>query len=649
MSSSLHSVAMGTPARPTHAARRTPLWVSLVFMAFGLALSSSSHLHFQIPGAGLAMLSVWLSWRSQARLARAHAEANMGDADWQAFVSACHDSVLVLRPRHDLMGRAMGYEILQDNVAARQLLGTGPDSLQGQWLHQHLSADAHPQLHQCLQSALDTRRAHHAEQPPHPVTGEDSATQRWLHHQVIPLRHGLLLLSRDTTEVHQSLHALRQQEAFYRSMVDSLPMAVFARSMRVHNAGEFIVWNRQAETVMQLKAAQVLGKRADAVLPEEVLRRSALQDQAVVRSGTMQRFAHLTYPTPAGERIVDMHKAPVYGVDGQLDHILSIAIDVTEQQRAAEQLRLASRVMGQTGDAVVVSDALDRVIMVNPAFLTLSGLQEEEALGQAAELLGLCPLRDPHLPGIAQALSQGQRWAGECLQTGAQGRQVDTWLSVSTLRNDSGRVSHHIRVLTDISVLKAQQRELAQQARKDSLTGLANRREFAERLSQAMARACRYPHTLAVMYLDLDGFKAINDRLGHAAGDQLLIEVAHRLQACVRTTDLVCRLAGDEFTVVLEGAGHPDEVCRIAQRILDRLAQPCDLGGQRTPIGASLGAALFRKDETQGALCHRADAAMYRAKRQGKGRFVLDGHDDSLAEAAPLASPRPWIAHPRSA
>jgi diguanylate cyclase (GGDEF)-like protein/PAS domain S-box-containing protein len=313
----------------------------------------------------------------------------------------------------------------------------------------------------------------------------------------------------------------------------------------------------------------------------------------------------------------------VYGVDGQLDHILSIAQDVTAQRQAADQLRMASRVIDETGDAVVVSDAVDRVVMVNPAFLNLTGMSPTEVVGKSAELLGLPPLRESHLPGIIPALNSGQRWSGESRQVCQNGRTLDTWLSVSTLRNELQRVTQHIRVFSDISILKAQQRELAEQARHDSLTGLPNRRAFGERLNQAMARARRNPQTLATLFIDLDGFKAVNDRYGHATGDELLVEVAKRLLDCVRLTDCVCRLAGDEFTVILEGAGHPDEVIRICKRILERLNQPHELMGDIVIVSPSIGAAVYESGETPDQMCQRADAAMYAAKRGGKANFVL--------------------------
>ncbi|MBU0917039.1 MAG: diguanylate cyclase [Gammaproteobacteria bacterium] len=594
-------------------------------------MTSSHQVPVQVAGLFLAGASGWMSWRAHARMRRALELAHRNESTWQACLQGSQDAVMVLERRNDMMGRFMGYTVVQANHQAHQLFRTDGLPLVGQLLKDVVPESEHGNFHQRVRLAAESGQAQvdeHASASP-----ERQQAQRWLHHQIIPLPSGMALISRDTTEVHESIQALREQETFYRSAVDSLPMALYARSARAHNQGRYIVWNRQAAETMQMSAEQVLGRRACDVMPSEIAQRGDAHDQLVVREPRTHFFPNLPFQTPQGERLIDLIKTPVYGVDGQLDHILSIATDVTESRRAAEQLKLASRVMDETADAVVVSDALDRIVMVNPAFLKLMGLSRQEVIGQGAELLGLTPLRESHLPGVEAALKSGQRWAGECALVGADGRSLETWLAVTTLRGEDQRLSQHIRVLTDISVLKAQQRELAEQARRDSLTGLPNRRVFVERLRQAMARARRKPQTLAVMFIDLDGFKAINDRLGHAAGDKLLIEVATRLESCVRDTDCVCRLAGDEFTIILEGAGHPTEVHRIGQRILERLGQPCVIGEETIWPCASVGAALFEAQDSHDSLCQRADAAMYTAKRAGKARFVLQG--DELAPHRP--------------
>jgi diguanylate cyclase (GGDEF)-like protein/PAS domain S-box-containing protein len=273
---------------------------------------------------------------------------------------------------------------------------------------------------------------------------------------------------------------------------------------------------------------------------------------------------------------------------------------------------------------MVITDALDRIVMVNQAFARLCGMSTDALLGQSAELHGLAPLRPSHLPGVDQHLRDGTRWAGESAITAHDGAVHEMWLAVSALRDAQGRITHHNRVFQDIAPLKKQLRQMADQARHDSLTELPNRRAFSEHLFHAMARARREPKTLAVMAVDLDGFKAVNDTHGHHVGDLLLQQVARRLQACVRTTDIVCRLGGDEFMVILEGAGMPHEVERIGQRILTCLSEAYTLEGHHVKATPSIGLVVHQPHENEAALMQRADAAMYSAKRAGKCRMVLD-------------------------
>ncbi len=639
----MSSMHMGTPTRPPSAPKSAAIFWLLSGLITGSALMASRQLVSPwanvsvVASAVLMAMAGWVTWRTLRPSAGRQLASQAPDAHlhaWQAWLHGCQDAVMVLEQRHDPMGRVMGHVVTQANARAQDIFMPDGPPLVNQLLLDVLPAGLHPSFYERLQMAWEGREPQVDEHVLHPTPDHPrSAEARWLSHQMIPVPQGVMLVSRDTSEMHRSIQALHEQETFYRSLVDSLPMAVFARSTRAHNEGCYVVWNREAAKDMQISADMVLGQRTADILPAEMVEQSIALDRAVVSDPRVHEFHNLAYRMPQGERISDLIKAPVYGADGQLDHVLTIVRDVTEQRRAAEQLRLASRVIDETGDAVMVTDALDRVIMVNPTFLRMSGLRPHEVMGHDAELLGLAPLRESHLVGIQNTLDGGPRWSGESPMLGPDGRLLETWLGVSILRNGNQQITQHIRVFSDISMLKAQQRELIEQARRDSLTGLPNRREFSDRLRQAMARSRRQPQSLAVMYVDLDGFKAINDRLGHAAGDRLLIEVARRLERCVRTTDCVCRLSGDEFTIILEGAGHPEEVSVIADRIIESLAEPCQLDTDIVHTRASLGAALFRQDEDQESLCQRADTAMYAAKHAGKGRFVF-----TLAEHVPPVS-----------
>lgn len=305
-----------------------------------------------------------------------------------------------------------------------------------------------------------------------------------------------------------------------------------------------------------------------------------------------------------------------------------------------QRLALLAQSFEQSGSAMVITDALDRISLANGAFALLTGHDISQIVGQPAELLGLQPLRPTHLQGIDEAIRQGEPWSGESHVKGADGQGHDLWLTVNTVRGQDGRITHLARVFQDVTPLKAQLRQMAEQARHDSLTGLSNRRAFGELMFQAMARTRRYTKTLALMCVDLDGFKGVNDTHGHQVGDQLLIMVARRLETCVRTTDHVCRMGGDEFMLVLEGPGQTEEVTRIGERVLAAIREAHVIGGHYIHVTPSVGVAVYDGQESDQRLIQRADAAMYAAKRAGKSQMVLASDRDVQAEPLRVVSLR---------
>lgn len=624
MSSFINTMIMGTPTKLRRLPKET--WPVLLVLGLlsGLALTSSSNASWHTAGALLLFLTsatpLWFMnrWRRHVVVAEA------AEATWQALLDGSQDSLMVVQERRDDMGNRLGFQVIRANRQARAWFGRSKGELIGTDLAELFPQPEYSLFFQRLRRARKNRLSITEEHVYRPLDkGVQAGSPTWLHHQIIPIPEGIALVSRDTSEAHLALDALREQESFYRTLVDSLPIAVLAKSVRPETKDQYRVWNRAAAEAMRLPTQTVLGKTPHEVLPPEVAQRSEQQDAMVLQDPQSHHFQGLPFRMPQGDRVLDLIKTPVFGSDGEMDHILTIARDITEQKQSAEKLRLASRVLEETGDSVVVTDALDRILMVNPAFTRLSGLTPSDVVGKNAELVGLTALRDSHIQGVEQALREQHRWTGESQQICQDGRQIETWMSVSVMRNDAGRILQHVRVFSDISALKAQQRELIAQARHDSLTGLPNRRAFEERLDQAIARARRSKQTLAVLYVDLDGFKSINDQYGHAVGDQLLMEVSRRLQSCVRTTDTVCRLAGDEFTVILEGAGHLTELDRICSRMVDKLSLPQELKGCSVAVSSSVGVAVWEMGETPDSVCVRADKAMYAAKHAGKGRFVL--------------------------
>ncbi|MET0518250.1 MAG: diguanylate cyclase, partial [Burkholderiaceae bacterium] len=256
-----------------------------------------------------------------------------------------------------------------------------------------------------------------------------------------------------------------------------------------------------------------------------------------------------------------------------------------------------------------------RVTDCNTLAASLVGLDRAQLLGR--RLCTVAPSMLEFLPQFDRVIQSQQ--GSQAQMPATEPHLLGRWLHHQLVPLDGG-----VALITrDVTDKKAADGALAAQARSDGLTKLANRRHFEEFLDQARARAMRGDETLALICLDLDGFKSINDRLGHAAGDAVLVEVARRLKTVVRETDLVARLGGDEFVVIAENAGTEHDVRMLCARIVDALAKLHPLAGHSAFATSSVGAALFDGVEMPAALCKRADAAMYIAKKSGKSRYAL--------------------------
>lgn len=261
----------------------------------------------------------------------------------------------------------------------------------------------------------------------------------------------------------------------------------------------------------------------------------------------------------------------------------------------------------------------------NARAAAMVGLTRADVIGQS--LCTLTPSIRSFLPRFETAIQTGQPSHAELQST--EPRILDRWLHHQVVPLEDGVAL----ISRDVTERKEIENTLAGLARLDTLTQLGNRRDFEQRLPEAQQRALRSGQNLALLFVDLDDFKSVNDRYGHATGDQLLIEVAKRLRECVRLTDTVNRLGGDEFTVTLEGAGSHECVAGLCERIVESLSKPYQLGAHRVVSTPSIGAAIHENGEPLDAFRHRADSAMYEAKRGGKGRFRFAAHAPAAAHA----------------
>lgn len=319
---------------------------------------------------------------------------------------------------------------------------------------------------------------------------------------------------------------------------------------------------------------------------------------------------------------VHEHGETTYASDGTPLISHGTVQDITELRRAEEALQLYANIFEHSGEAILVTDHDNRIIAINPAFTrqTCYGLDDVIGLNPSLLSAGRTP-RETYIE-MWKSLETVGYWQGELWDRNRNGSVYPKWAAISAIRDAQGRVTHYIAGFTDISERKAAEQRIEHLAHHDSLTGLFNRYNLEIRLSQALASAHRDGNGVAVLFIDLDRFKVINDTLGHHVGDLLLIEVAERLRDSVRESDIVARLGGDEFVVALTGLGDPGEVSPVAAKILARLAEPYRIADDWLHTSPSIGISVYPEDGTDPeTLMKNADAAMYHAKEQGRNNL----------------------------
>jgi diguanylate cyclase (GGDEF)-like protein/PAS domain S-box-containing protein len=296
-------------------------------------------------------------------------------------------------------------------------------------------------------------------------------------------------------------------------------------------------------------------------------------------------------------------------------------VRLEDKARGHEASRLAAHVFHYALDATLITDGDGAILCTNPMFTELTGYTAAEALGRNPRLLRSDHHDRDFYREMWLAISGEGRWQGEVWNRRKDGSIFVAWESIVAVKDDAGRVRYYIGSFSDITEQVEAQRHILRLAHYDVLTELPNRVLFQDRLERAVIHAKRHGRQAALLFLDLDGFKKVNDTMGHRAGDDLLKEVARRLKQCVRMTDTIARLGGDEFTVILDEIASPNDAAMVSDKILVALSLPVTVDGRDVFVGGSIGISLFPDDGADcGELLKHADIAMYQAKAAGKGR-----------------------------
>ncbi|TNE76657.1 MAG: diguanylate cyclase [Gammaproteobacteria bacterium] len=314
---------------------------------------------------------------------------------------------------------------------------------------------------------------------------------------------------------------------------------------------------------------------------------------------------------------VDMTLAPIHEKGEPEPLILCSWYDITRRRNAEQRQRLAASVFDHAREAIFITDAHGTVIDVNDAYAGITGRSRESAIGSTPPL----PMEEGS--GVFQSARQDGFWSGEFEARRETGETIVLTLTISGVRDEHGDIGHFVGVFSDITKSKEQERKLRLMAHFDALTGLPNRVLFADRLQQSMSHARRQGFRLAVLYIDLDEFKPVNDAFGHEAGDRLLVEVAKRMRQALREEDTLARLGGDEFSAIVVNVGDEAALESLLSRLLEMVSAPVWVSNHSVEVSVSVGYTLYPQDGTDldgDQLLRQADQAMYRAKHLGKNQ-----------------------------
>lgn len=298
--------------------------------------------------------------------------------------------------------------------------------------------------------------------------------------------------------------------------------------------------------------------------------------------------------------------------------------EVEQRKERENELRISASVMENAAEAIMISDGDNHIIRINPAFTAITGYRQEDVLGKDPRILASGRHDKAYFKALWAGVDHEGRWTGDIWNRRKDGSAFLCSLSIATISERESGVGRYVATFTDITQRKEAEDLLRHRATSDPLTDLPNRALFFDRLQQALSQANRYTQPFALLYVDLDHFKAVNDNLGHAAGDQLLIETARRLQDAVRESDTVARLGGDEFAIILTQTQGQSEIEEVALRIVGDLAAPFKLDAGIVHVSGSIGIAIYPDaGKDTDTLTHNADLALYQAKDSGRNTYRL--------------------------
>jgi len=417
---------------------------------------------------------------------------------------------------------------------------------------------------------------------------------------------------------------LRQSEELFQLFTQHAPaaLAMFDRNMN------YIAVSRRWCDDFGLRSADILGRSHYEIFPDIPARWLAVHRRAL-GGETIKNDEDCFERSDGSVQWLRWEVRPWLTGTGAIGGIIIFCEEMTARKRSETRLQLAASVFTHAAEGIVIADPSGIILDVNDAFTQITGYSREEAIGHSTNLLRSGRQGKEFYANMWRDLIESGHWSGEIWNRAKDGRIFAEMLTITAVRDKSGKTQQYVALFSDITSDKQHERELERVAQYDLLTGLPNRVLLRDRLQHAIVQADRRGTVLAVVSLDLDNFKAINDRHGHAVGDELLTTVAHRMKTAIRSDDTLARLGGDEFVAVLLGCESPEQSLPAVRLLLDAASKPVSIGDLSLQLSASAGIACYPQAEDVDAdqLLRQAAQALYQSKISGKNRFHLfDSH-----------------------
>ncbi|WP_240338376.1 EAL and GGDEF domain-containing protein [Peribacillus alkalitolerans] len=392
----------------------------------------------------------------------------------------------------------------------------------------------------------------------------------------------------------------------------------------VDDIGEIFLTNRSIEKVTGFTMSELTGKTLSFLFISKTEFASFWQKAKILSNGT----GEFNTNTKMGSYCMTRIKVQGTKWKESNGYYLVFMKDITEIKKKTVNLQLTNKIFENTSEGVLITDAKGRILTVNPAFQIVTGYSEEEVLGKNPSLLQSGLHNEQFYLEMWREINEKGIWKGEIWNKRKNGEVFPEWISIIKINEDSGKTSHFVAVFSDLSDRKHTEEQLRKLAHYDALTGAANRYLLNKSLERLLITSKKYNQILAVLFLDLDRFKQVNDTLGHSYGDLLLKKVSARLKSLLKNKDIIARLGGDEFVIVLSNIKHAKEAVAVSDDIIKALNSPFLLHDHEVYISTSIGVSLFPYDgDDLETLLKNADRAMYQAKANGKNNFSLYHND----------------------